>query len=230
MLVTFGTASAQHPEIASTSVPGRSVVTERPATVTTVGSLNGHIFNDIGPLGGPSGGEAQYIKGVRVILRSMVDGTSSIVGHQISNAAGEYDFPDLRPGTYTVEVDPLSIPAKFRLSGSTATPITINRSGQSIADLSLSAQRIIKGTVFIDKDGDGRYKPGKDVPVAGAYIMTNGTFAVSNVNGSYILTDLPAGRTGLLVTSPKTNDNTHVVLDLGPGPVSGRVVNVSINR
>src|SRR5437868_13011291 len=153
----------------------------------------------------------------------------SIVGNQISDAAGEYDFSNLRPGKYTVEIDPVSIPAKFRSStGVSAFEVKTRR--RSYVDLAISAQRTITGVVFIDKDGDGSYQAGKDQPVAGACVTAGGALAVSNESGRYILHDLPPGRLGLLVDWPNKSKSTHVVLDLGTGPVTNRVVNVPRNR
>lgn len=73
-------------------------------------------------------------------------------------------------------------------------------------------KRTITGIVFDDEDRDGQFKLGKDKPIEGASISVNGIFARSDEHGRYVLQDLPAGRTGLLVSWPDGNENTQVVL------------------
>jgi len=199
----------------------------QPITTTVTGSIKGRLLQEIFsvPAVAPQG-----VGGVRMILTNEDNGVRTIVGHRITEANGKYDFPDLPAGKYSIDVDPISVPAALRRSGALVSPVGFEASAASRADASAAKQRTIKGVVFIDKDGDGRYKVGKDEPIAGAYISANGRFAVSEPNGSYTLSDLPAGRTGVLVSQPKTNDNIHLVLDLGSGSVTDRVVNVAMTR
>lgn len=199
----------------------------QPFSTTVTGAIKGRVLNDVYAV--PSV-EPQAVGGARVILRSIENGVATIVGHRITESNGKYEFPNLPAARYSIEVDPISIPVSFRSSGVIVSPIRFEPSSEAKVKTPATELRTIKGIVFIDKDGDGQYKPGKDKPVSGAYITANGRFAVSDDNGSYILSELPAGRTNLLASTPSTNDNTHMVLDLSYGSGINRVVNVPIYR
>lgn len=199
----------------------------QPFTTAVAGSIKGRLLVESSamPATAPQG-----VGGVRMILRTNLDGGATIVGHRVTDPNGKYDFENLQPGTYSIEADPVSIPARLRRSGGLVSTVGFEAALAVNVNTASPIQRSITGIVFIDKDGDGRYKAGKDELVSGAYITANGRFALSEANGSYTLSDLPAGRTAVLVSLPKTNDNTHMVLDLGSGQVTSRIVNVPMNR
>ena len=201
---------------------------DRPIDVRISGSIRGRVFNDADLNENTRSLDSQGIRGVRVILRSA--DFKSIARYQISDANGTFDFPNLSPGKYTIELDPVSIPAKFRIPPVTVRELNIESARTFDVDLPITAKRTISGIVFIDKDGDGQYKAGKDSPVEGALITVGGNLARSNVNGRYILDNLPAGRIGLLIRWPKRDENTQVVLYLDAGPVTNRIVNIPRNR
>ena len=191
-----------------------------------VGSISGHIFNDAELNNASRTTDPKGFGGIRVVLRSLDTTSQNIVANWISDAAGKYDFQSLKPGRYSVEIDPLSIPVMFRRSDRSASTVTVEPSLRSGIDLAIAADRTISGIVYIDRDNDGVFKAGKDEPVAGAHIMVAGQLAISNASGAYVIHDLPAGRIGMLISWPKRNEYTHVVLDLDTGPETDRVVNV----
>lgn len=245
LLACLGSASAQPSSVAATSavietapvntIYFRSVAVnhsqnlDEPIDVLVFGSIRGRVFNDADLRGTSQTANPQGIAGVKVILRSADAGFARFVADKISDATGAYDFRNLRPGNYTIDLDPVSIPAKFRIPVVRDSGINVLASRWSYVDIPIAAQRSITGIVFIDKDGDGRYKAGNDEPVEGAYMTINGNLAVSDMKGWYILRDLPAGRIGLLVSRANKDENTHVVFDLEAGPVTKRIVNVPIN-
>ncbi len=190
-----------------------------------LGWVSGRIYDITG-----DEAEPLNIAEVKVILRSSEAGFGSFIREQVSNEDGVYDFQSLGAGEYTVAIDSASLPAKYRLNGISPAAVTVKPLGRSYVNLPILPQRVITGTVFIDTNGDGRYTDGKDTAVEGASVAANGSFVMSDANGAYVLRDLPAGRVGILVTVPNRVETTHVVLDLGSGPVTNRVVNVPLNR
>ncbi len=199
----------------------------QPFTTTVAGSIKGRLLLESAAMPAV---DPQGVGGVRMILRTNVDEGGTVVGHRITEPNGKYEFENLQPGKYSIEADSVSIPARLRRSGGFVSRVGFEATLASNVNVAAPGERSIKGIVFIDKDGDGRFKAGKDELVAGAYITANGRFAVTEADGSYILNDLPAGRTGILVSLPATNDNAHLVLDLGTGTVTNRVVNVPMSR
>lgn len=195
---------------------------------TAYGSISGRVFNDAEAKASPENTTPLGIAGVRLILWTG-DG-STIVANRLSSIAGLYDFSDIPPGEYLLEIDESSVPANFRCVSVKAAPVIIEPFVRTNVDLPITAKRAVKGIVFIDKNGDGKYQLGKEDPVEGSLITGSGRLAVTSKSGAYILNDLPAGRVTLLVSVPKQDVNTHVVLVLGTGPVSNRTVDVPVNR
>ena len=197
-------------------------------SVRAVGSVKGRVFSDAEAA--DENAEPQGIGGVKVSLRSQDKGFENFVIEKFTDESGAYNFEDLRPGKYSIEIDPANLPAKFRNPDVADSSVEVEPLQSSSINIPVVPQRSIMGHVFLDVDGDGQYKAGKDVPVAGAMITIGGSLAVSDSNGAYALRELPSGRIGLLVRWPKTSATTHVVLDLGMGPVTNRVVNVPMSR
>jgi hypothetical protein len=92
----------------------------------------------------------------------------------------------------------------------------------------LSTKRVITGTVFIDKNGDGRYSAETDEPVPGAYVTINGNAVISDANGAYVFRNLKAGKVEVLVMSARGPECEPVVIELGQRPVMRRAVNIPV--
>jgi hypothetical protein len=173
---------------------------------------------------------SEALSGVKILLRSTDTGYSSFLREQFTNDDGTYDFDAIGAGNYTVEIDPQSLPAKFRPVPGEAKPVQVKALDRTFVELPVTAKRNIVGTIYIDKDGNGQFTPGKDVPAAGYMITADGSLAVSDANGAYTLKDLPPGRVGLLIQNPATTQSTHMVFDLNEGPVTDRVINIPVSR
>ncbi|MGE3465532.1 MAG: SdrD B-like domain-containing protein [Pyrinomonadaceae bacterium] len=196
-------------------------------TVTAVGSVSGRVFSDE-ELNGVPEIQPHGIRSVKVSLRSRDAGFENFVQEQFTDETGVYEFQYLRPGKYCIEIDPADLPPVFR----TVEPIVLEAAPIQavVPDSPVIPQRGITGVVFVDKNGDGQYRKGKDKPVEGAYIVVDGRFTTSDSNGEYALLDIPAGRKGLVVSWPKRSENTHIVFDLEPGPGANLVVNIPARR
>jgi hypothetical protein len=192
--------------------------------VRDFGSISGRVFNDIGmqTQTGPGLG------GVKVTLRSADVGFGSFVLEQLTAADGAYDFRNLRPGKYLIEIDPSSVPPNFLIPAITGSTILVEALHGSVFDAPIVAQRAVAGIVFIDKDGDGRFTPGTDESVEGASVTANDKSSISGVDGVYILRNLPAGRANLLVRLRGVIESTSFAVELGPEPVTRRAVDLSL--
>lgn len=195
-------------------------------SVRAVGSVRGRVFSDAEAA---DGAQTEGIGGVRVSLRSRDAGFENFVIEQYTDETGAYNFEGLRPGKYSIEIDPANIPAKFRTPDMDES-VNVEPLQSTRVNIPVGPLRVISGNVFLDRDGDAQYKPGKDTPVGGAMVSVGGNLTVSDTGGAYTLRDLPAGRIALVVRWPKSSESTHVVLDLGTGPVTNRVVNVPVSR
>ena len=162
--------------------------------------------------------------GVRITLH----GADSATASQTTGGDGRFVFYDILPGTYSVEVDPATLPQKYR-----ATPqetIEVKPGTRYEAAITLEPRRSVVGRAYLDVNADGVYSPGQDTIVAGAQISVDGRFTISGPDGTFRFDELPAGRMSLVVYWPGNDHTTHVVLDLGAGPVTDRVINVPLFR
>jgi hypothetical protein len=197
--------------------------------VSNFGTVSGRVFNDLFLTGGSPTTNMPGISGVRLILHSEeVSGRPVVTG--MVDAGGSYEFRNLRPGTYTLEIDPSTLPANYRLPAQVVWPIMVEPLNGVYRDIPLAAQRAVSGIVFIDSDDDGRFDPQKDEVVAGARVTAVGTEALSGTGGSYILRNLPAGKIEIVVHASWGVVSPSFVLELGAEPATRRNVNLMVIR
>jgi len=189
------------------------------------GSISGRVFNDMGPTPtSPNGG--QGLQDTRVVLRSA--DTNGLVMEQMTRPDGTYEFTNLRPGRYVIEIDPNSLPPNFQIPELTSSSIFVEPLRSSYYDIPVPAQRAIAGLVFVDNDNDDMYTSGTDRPLEGASVRFNNKTAVSDANGAYVLRNLPAGSVTLNVRLANGAEIASRVLELGPSPVTMRSVDLAI--
>lgn len=175
------------------------------------GSIGGRVFNDLYLTGAADSQAAPGLRGLRVLLRG------ADVVSLTTDASGLYEFRNLAPGTYTLEIDPASLPADFRLPPRLSWPVTLSPLQDFFMDIPVAAQRAVSGIVFIDRDGDDRFDPSRDLPLAGVRVTAGRAETTTDSNGSYLLRGLPAGHVTLRVTR-QDGESRETSLDLGPDP------------
>jgi hypothetical protein len=193
--------------------------------ISNFGFISGRLFNDLSLTGEAPKSDIQGVGGVKVILRS-----GNIVVEQMTNAGGIYEFQNLCPENYTLEIDPATLPANFKVPVQTSWEIKVDALQGFYFDIPVIAQRAVAGVIFIDKDGDGQFNAQKDTPVEGASVTANDSVAVSDVDGAYILRNLAAGKIKLRARSPQGIESPAIFLELGAEPVTKREVNLVIQR
>jgi hypothetical protein len=194
------------------------------------GSLAGRVLQEERVTSPTGSTKYQGINGVTVMVRRLNAGFGSFFFERMSSADGTFEFKNLRPGKYSIEIDRATLPTGVSPQERLVSTIDIGYEKRSTLDITLPPLRSITGVVYIDTNGSGRYESAKDELVHGAYVTSDGKFAVTDEKGSFSLTDVPSGRVSLLVTVPATNVNTHVVLDLGTGTQTPRVVNILVSK
>ena len=204
-----------------------------------VGTVSGVVFNDLNGDGVQGPGE-NGIPGVTVTLK---DSSGNPVGTATTGPNGDYSFPNVPAGPYTVvETDP---------SGYTSTtpntvPVSVPAGGSATANFGDQPIGTVRGVVFNDLNGDGVQNPGENgIPGVTVQLKDSGGGVVGTTttagNGSYLFTNVPAGPYTVVETDPSgytsTTSNTvpvsvpaggSAVADFGdqqPGTVSGVVFN-----
>jgi hypothetical protein len=190
------------------------------------GSVSGRVFNDLFLTGESAASDAPGVGGVRILLRPAGAGLPALV--RTADAAGFYEFRNLPPGHYTLDVDLLTFPADFRLSARTPWAVTVEPLRGSYLDLPLAAQRAVSGVVFLDRDGDGRFDPQQDEPLSGVKVTTAGTEVLTDQHGSYVVRNLPVGRSELHALWAAGRKTGAITVELSAAPVLLRQQNIAV--
>ncbi len=197
---------------------------------SAIGAVTGRIFNDYDPIGTTVEAAPLGISGVKLTIKGVEPTSSNFIREEYSNEDGSFEFSALGPGKYSIRMHPESLPPHYRMPEKTEVVLDVEAYQNATFELAVAPRRSITGVVFIDIDGDGRYRQGKDQAVAGASIAVEGKITETDENGSYSFHELSPGRVGLLIRHPKKNESTHIVLFLSAGPVNNRVVNIPVSR
>lgn len=197
--------------------------------VSNLGTLSGRIFNDLFLTGGPPTTGMPGISGVRLILQPEAGMNGSAVTGMV-DVGGNYEFRNLDPGSYTLELDPSTLPANFRLPTQSGWPVMVEPLEGVYLDIPLSAQRAVSGIVFIDNDGDGAFDPRIDEVVVGARVTAARAEALSGSGGSYVLRNLPAGKIEVRARTKQDVESHPFVVELGVEPATRRNVNLRVTR
>ena len=218
---------------ASTPTEQHVAVSSRQTTrvnfsVTNYGSVAGRVFNDLLQRGRQKAGSLPGVAGVRISLHP-VDSPGGHLSLTV-DAGGAYQFRNLPPGKYTLEIDPTTLPADFSLPRQYSWLLTVAPLENLYQDIPLVAQRAVSGVVFIDKDGDGRFDPEKDQPVEGARVITSEIEVTTGKAGSYILRNIPAGKIEVRALALWGAESDAVTVELGEGPTRRRDLNLAVAR
>lgn len=196
--------------------------------VSNFGSIAGRIFNDLLLTGQQTAGNAPGVAEVRVSLYP-IDKIGAVLSVTV-DASGAYQFRNLVPGSYKLEIDPATLPANFRMPSQSSWLLTIKPLETLYLDIPQVAERAIAGVVFIDKDGDGKFDSDKDETVEGARVLVGQTEVTTGKSGTYLLRGLPAGRIEIRARTPWGTESLPVTVELQAQPVTRRAVNLMVKH
>jgi len=189
------------------------------------GFVSGRVFNDLSLAGDQaSANDAPGVGGILVRLRPTAGFNGPVLSQTVA-AGGAYEFRNVPPGSYTLEVDPATLPADFRLHAGASWPLTVSPLRGVFSSIPVAAQRAVAGRVFIDGDRDGSFDPQRDGALAGIRISAAGVETMTAADGSYLLRNLPAGRVRLRAVRAG-GDSREVTVELEAGPSFVRNLNL----
>jgi hypothetical protein len=191
------------------------------------GFVSGRVFNDLSLTGEQGAANAPGVSGARISLRAVGEAATDPTLTTTVDASGMYEFRDLAPGSYKVEIDPMTLPPDFQLPAQTSWTLKVQPLNGSYLDIPLSAQRAVSGIVFIDRDNDGQFDPNKDEVVEGARVSAGAATTQSGHNGSYVLRNLPAGKLEVHASLPSGDQTITVTIKLNPEPDIRKGVNLA---
>ncbi len=187
-----------------------------------LGSLGDTVWLDENRNGVQDNGEG----GIPNVLLALSDGNG---GSQtaVTNGSGFYSFVDLMPGTYTVSVDPTTLPTglgpTFDLDG-TNTPNTTQvalAAGQVRVDVDFGYVDIVGSigdTVWRDDNGNGVQESGEPGLAGVTLTLSNNDGSlgstVTDANGLYTFDDLLAGQYTVAVDPASLPGDVRQTYDL----------------
>jgi len=196
--------------------------------LTDYGSVAGRVFNDVSQKGEESAGSLPGVSDVRLTLRSAnAAGPSPSV---TVDGSGSYQFRNIAPGSYTLEIDPATLPADFAMPRQTSWPVVVHPLQNFYLDIPISAQRAVSGFVFVDQDGNGKFDPVKDLPVEGARVRSGKTEVTTGSGGAYILRNMPYGSLEVRARSPWGTESTVIHVELSTGPTRRYNINLAVPK
>lgn len=158
-------------------------------------------------------GDDVNLSGVTVTL---VDGSGNVVATTTTDASGNYNFPGLADGTYTVKVDTTGKLAGLEQTedpsgakNSQSTPITFTRDDPDVTNVNFGYAKdyTVSGSVYYDKDRNSSMGVGEQgfggitvnlLDKDGNITATTTTAA----DGSYSFGKLPAGKYSVQIEQP----------------------------
>ena len=212
-------------------------VTNQNFVIAQVGSIAGTITNDTT---GDNAGDSP-LAGVVVVLQQsngspVLDGNGDPIT-TITDASGNYSFPNLTPGNYRVaHVPPGGMIAVDDVDGGVltingdTTPISVlpgaTVTGQNFVDSTLGT---ISGSVLADADNDGDGDTGIATVTLALVNSSNVTIATTTTNslGQYTFTNVPPGIYTVVETQPASYSSVSDV-DGGNLNINGDVTPITL--
>ena len=196
--------------------------------VVQVSSISGNVFNDSN--GNGSNDENAGMPGITVYLDKNGNGVlDKGEKSQVSDSSGNYTFPSLTAGTYSVHV---VLPTGYRRTAPSKTSYSvvlsngINGTGKNFG---LTNTALLSGTVFSDKNSNDKLDSG-ETGLAGftvwidsnnnGKIDTGEKIAGTDANGYWVFKSIKAGTYNVKIqakTGYKTIGTSSISIKLAPG-------------
>jgi len=163
------------------------------------------------------------------VMVSLYDAQGNLITSTFTNNQGFYTFPNLSDGTYTVSVI-------YNGTATTPTSYTINlgvNENYTLADFGFGSDPILSGVIWFDANLNGIFDPGEE-PKQGLIVYIGDAagnvlfqyedqFGVSDIEGNFSITGLPAGDYTFFITNDNidfyTTPTSYPVTITGPDQV-----------
>ena len=109
----------------------------------------------------------------------------------ITDQTGAYRFTRVPDGQFELSLDKEKLPAAYAWDD-TAKTLTITRSSRELIDIPVVPLNAIRGRVYLDHNGNGRFDEDEGIP--NAVVAVNGSVTATNASGAYAFYNQPPGR------------------------------------
>ncbi|HEX8926051.1 MAG TPA: SdrD B-like domain-containing protein, partial [Terriglobales bacterium] len=168
---------------------------EVPFGVINFARITGMAYNDY-TMQGVRAPDAAGIAGLKLTMLEAPDRARMTE----CESGGDYEFSNLQPGKYVVEVDPASLPANYELP-TRKFEVELQPASTFVLDVPVRAIRTISGVVLYQESASASPQP-----LANMIIEAGGQSAKTGPDGTFLLRHLPAGEITLRVLPPAGTD------------------------
>jgi hypothetical protein len=173
------------------------------AALSEIGSfsaLSGKVYQDINLNGRFDAGIDKPQEGVQV----RVDGSY----YEVSDRNGDFRVESVKAGEHLVYLDLLSVRADLTLLTSARQTVALRSGRDMIVDFRLVRTGRIRGAVWMDLNGDGKFDEGEPQLADVRVVTGSGRDTLTDSQGEFILGDLPPGEHIVLIDEKTLGENT----------------------
>jgi hypothetical protein len=172
--------------------------------INSYGAFYGRVYQDVDLNGRYDPGADRPQADVRV----RVDGAY----YAVSDKNGLFRIENIKEGEHNIYLDLLSVRADLTILGSPQFTTSLIRGRDSIIDFRLVRTGRMRGTVWIDKNGNGVFDDGEQ-PLPDVRVVTgSGRDTLTDSQGDFILGDLPPGEHVVLIDEKTLPENLKSAL------------------
>ncbi len=154
--------------------------------VVNFARLTGTVYNDY-LMDGQKQPDTNGMPNVHLKLQG-----SGVTRELTTDGAGDYGLFDILPGDYELSLDRATLPANF-LASEEPVRIHVAPVTSVVQDIPVHALRSIAGHVYVRRMDAPEGTPAELAPLEGVRLKIGDTIAVTAVDGSFVVRNLPAG-------------------------------------
>ena len=171
------------------------------ADLNSYASVSGRVYQDINLNGRFDPGVDQPQANARV----RVDGSR----YAVSDATGNFRIESVLQGEHAVYLDLLSVRADLTLLDGTQQQITLDSSRDVVVDFRVVRTGRVSGVVWLDANENGRVDAGESLLADVRVVTGSGRDTLTDINGNFLIGDLPPGEHILLVDEKTLPERTR---------------------
>jgi hypothetical protein len=170
------------------------------AEIKSFGAFYGKVYQDVNLNGKFDPGIDQPQANVQI----RVDGNF----YALTDHNGNFRVDNIKAGQHTIYIDLLSVRADLTLLDSAQQTAVLRPGRDQIVDFRLVRTGRIRGIVWLDANGNGRFDDGEQ-PLSDVRVLTSsGRDTLTDAQGEFVLGDLPPGEHIVLIDEKTLPENT----------------------
>jgi hypothetical protein len=168
--------------------------------IKSFGAFYGKVYQDVNLNGRFDPGIDQPQANVQI----RVDGNF----YALTDHNGNFRVDNIKAGQHTIYIDLLSVRADLTLLDSAQQTAVLRPGRDTIIDFRLVRTGRIRGIVWLDQNGNGKFDKGEQALSDVRVLTSSGRDTLTNAEGEFVLGDLPPGEHIVLIDEKTLPENT----------------------